>query len=103
MSAWYVFNALGFYPMNPASGEYMIGSPIFDAVVINFPKSTSGSIKIIAENSRREIYVKSLKIDGQEIDSPVLTHSTLMTSRELEFEMSARPQKWASNANFNQN
>lgn len=38
MSAWYVFSSMGFYPVNPASGEYMIGSPIFDKVTINNPK-----------------------------------------------------------------
>ena len=112
MSSWYIFNALGFYPMNPASGEYMVGAPLFDRVRMRLPAppvydtdlSSSGAsdrvgtvLTITAEGARDKPYVQALSVDGRSYDAPVLRHAELMTATEIAFEMSAEPQTWGAN------
>jgi putative alpha-1,2-mannosidase len=96
MSSWYIFNSLGFYPANPASGEYLIGSPLFDHVSITLPQ-TGKVLSIAAPGARTKQFVKSVSLDGQPSVSPVLTHSDLMKTTELSFEMSHLPQDWGKN------
>ena len=107
MSAWYVFNALGFYPVNPASGMYMIGSPIFDRVEIQFPpippttsttasssNSDHNTFTITASGAKDHIYVQRLTLDDIEVTSPMISHQQLMEGKELVFTMSHYPQTW---------
>lgn len=104
MSAWYVFSALGFYPFNPASAEYIVGSPFFDKVTIRFPAgaSTGGAggeehtLTISAPGAVDSPYVKGLEVDGVPTDRPVLTHRQIVTAREIVFEMAGTPQEWGS-------
>ncbi|KAH9057785.1 glycosyl hydrolase family 92-domain-containing protein [Lactarius vividus] len=95
MSAWFIYSALGFYPVNPVSDEYIVGSPFFDAVTINLPV-TSQPLHVIAPGARTKPYVKSLRINGKEVNEPIIKHSQIAYGGVIEFEMSDQPQAWAS-------
>lgn len=100
MSAWYVFSAMGFYPVNPASGEYMIGSPIFDKVTINNPK-TGTQFTIIANNNddndtNENCYIQDATLNGDALNIPVITYDQITTGGSVEFNMSNVPSNWAS-------
>ncbi|HKJ46868.1 MAG TPA: GH92 family glycosyl hydrolase [Balneolales bacterium] len=89
-SAWYVFSALGFYPANPVSGKYRLGSPLFKKVVIHLnPKYYAGNLFIIkADNaSGQNIYVKSVKLNGQTYKKTYITHSDIENGGLIEFAM----------------
>ncbi|PTB66784.1 glycoside hydrolase family 92 protein [Trichoderma citrinoviride] len=101
MSAWYVLSALGFYPVNPASDEYVVGTPFFDEVEILLPagpgdggKEHTLVISAPGAGTEGKAYVKSLKVDGEEIDRPMLTHGQVVKARRIEFEMSDEPTSW---------
>ncbi|CAG8895542.1 unnamed protein product [Penicillium nalgiovense] len=106
MSAWYVFSALGFYPVNPASDEYIVGTPFFEEVSIRLPigASTGGdlasgidrTLKISAPGASTKPYVGSLKVDGKRINTPILKHSQLVHAASIGFEMSSTPASWGS-------
>ncbi|KAK4541621.1 hypothetical protein LTR36_007765 [Oleoguttula mirabilis] len=104
MSAWYVFSALGFYPVNPASDEYVVGSPFFETVTLRLPAgaATGGVggeehvLTITAPGAPTMPFVKSLKLDGVAVVSPVLTHQQIVNARCLAFEMAETPQGWGS-------
>ena len=93
MSAWYVFSSLGLYPMNPASGQYELGSPLFKKAVIQLPRSKT--FEIVAENtSSSNQYVQSVKLNGKLLESKTyITHKELMEGGILEFEMGPNPNK----------
>ncbi|UJH67058.1 GH92 family glycosyl hydrolase [Allomuricauda sp. SCSIO 65647] len=92
MSAWYVFSALGFYPMNPASGQYEIGSPIFSKATIVLPNSRTFKISA-KETSSTNRYVQSLKLNGKMSNRTYITHEELMEGGTLEFEMGPYPNR----------
>lgn len=95
MSAWYIFNALGFYPYNVASGEYVIGSPLFDKVTIHLENGKD--IVIVANNNSDEnVYIQSAKINGENYNSMFLTHEQLTSGCTIEFEMGSTPSTWGS-------
>ncbi|KAG1837349.1 glycoside hydrolase family 92 protein [Suillus tomentosus] len=96
MSAWYLFSALGFYPVNPVSGLYVVGSPFFDEVEIEFPLSNATSLKIIAEGAPSRPFVNSLTINSADILSPIISHNQILDGGRFEFIMSSRPQAWGS-------
>ncbi|MDE3100157.1 MAG: GH92 family glycosyl hydrolase [Verrucomicrobiota bacterium] len=92
MSAWYLFTALGFYPVTPASNVYALGRPFFPKAVLhlNFPKKNT--FTILARNfGPGNDYVKSVTLDGHPLSKPFLKQSDLFNARVLEFEMSAAP------------
>ncbi|UOY05884.1 GH92 family glycosyl hydrolase [Muricauda sp. SCSIO 64092] len=92
MSAWYVFSSLGLYPMNPASGEYELGSPIFEKATISLTDSLE--FVILAKNtSSINKYIQSVKLNGKPLQRTYITHSELMTGGTLEFEMGPDPDK----------
>lgn len=92
MSAWYLFSALGFYPVCPVTDQYVIGAPYLPYVKLRLPNGKELEIKAEgASDSRR--YVKSLKINGKNYDKLYLTHSDLMNGGVLEFTMSPTPNK----------
>lgn len=92
MSAWYVMSAMGIFPMNPASGQYELGSPIFKKTVIQLAKDKTFSI-IAPKTSDRNIYVQSIKLNGQPLNRTYITHKELMAGGKLEFEMGSLPKK----------
>jgi predicted alpha-1,2-mannosidase len=95
MSSWYVLNAMGIYPMNPASAEYVISTPIFDEVSVQFPQGQSLVIK--ANGAKDRPYVAGVSVDGVEVEKPVLRHDTLLQAKEIVFDMSDEPQVWGAN------
>ena len=90
MSAWYVFSAMGFYPVNPVSGEYEIGSPLFPEMRLNLG---NGKIfTVLAPNvSRENIYIQSVKVNGQPYDKSYITHQQIMDGATIEFVMGNQP------------
>ncbi|KAG1764605.1 glycoside hydrolase family 92 protein [Suillus placidus] len=96
MSAWYLFSALGFYPVNPVSGLYVVGSPFFDEVEIQFPSSNATGLKIISEGAPSKPFVNSFAINGADIPSPIISHNQILNGGRFEFIMSSQPQPWGS-------
>ncbi|RXG31611.1 GH92 family glycosyl hydrolase [Leeuwenhoekiella palythoae] len=88
MSSWYVFSALGFYPVNPAQGAYILGIPLFERAEIKLP----GNKKFIisAQNfSDKNTYVKRIFLNGKPLKRGFITHSEITNGGELLFEMTA--------------
>lgn len=87
MSAWYIFSALGFYPMDPVSGQYELGTPLFDKACI---KLSSGKSFIIKANDLTDenIYVKTVSLNGKKMDRTFITFEEVLNGGELHFEMS---------------
>jgi predicted alpha-1,2-mannosidase len=98
MSAWYLFTALGFYPVNPASGDYMIGSPLFKGMSL---KLANGKVfSVHAENSSAEnVYIQSATLNGKQLAIPVINYEEIMGGGSLGFVMGPLPSKWASDWN----
>ncbi|MEV4438341.1 GH92 family glycosyl hydrolase [Streptomyces sp. NPDC049577] len=95
MSAWYVFSALGFYPLVMGQGEYAIGSPLFTRATIHL----DGGRRLVVEapgNSARNVYVQSVRVNGQAWNSTALPHSLIANGGTLEFTMGPRPSSWGS-------
>ncbi|MCQ2142094.1 MAG: GH92 family glycosyl hydrolase [Bacteroidales bacterium] len=87
-SAWYVFSALGFYPVCPASGQYAVGSPLFRKVKVHFPEGDILQVNA-PENSDVNIYVTGIKVNGHDYDKTFFTHGQLTHSRTINYEMSS--------------
>lgn len=92
MSAWYMFNCLGFYPVAPSSNVYSIGSPCVEAIAVKL--SGGGSIEMEAENwSKKNVYVKALYVNGEKYDKSYLTYDQIKDGVKLRFVMSDKPAK----------
>lgn len=86
MSAWYVFSSLGFYPMNPASGQYELGAPLFRKAVIRL--ASGKKLVIRADNlSDENIYVDKVYLNGQLLDRTYITFEEVQQGGELRFDM----------------
>lgn len=90
ISAWYVWSSLGFYPVNPISGEYLIGSPQFEEVEIKLENGKSFMIKAHGV-SEKNIYIKKIFLNKHAWNSPFIRHEDIMNGGILEFEMTATP------------
>ena len=89
-SAWYVFSAMGFYPVCPASGQYALGTPLFKKMTVKL--SDGRKIRIEApENSETAFYVDGMKLDGKAYDKNYVTLEQLRGGADLFFEMSDTP------------
>ncbi|WP_328997335.1 GH92 family glycosyl hydrolase [Kribbella sp. NBC_00709] len=95
MSAWYVFTALGFYPVNPASTEYVIGAPLFDTVEIDIP-GASRPLTIHAPGAPTLPYVEGVRLDGVETTQPFIEHAAIADGATIDFTMSAEPSDWGT-------
>ena len=92
MSAWYVFSAMGFYPVNPVSGEYEIGTPLFPEMRLNL--SNGKTFTVLAPNvSRENIYIQSVTVNDQPYDKSYITHQQIMDGATVEFVMGNQPGK----------
>lgn len=89
-SAWYVFSALGFYPVCPGTDEYILGSPLFKKVTIELENGKKVEISAPNNNSEKR-YIKSMSVNGSKSDKNYLTHETLMNGAKIEFEMDSKP------------
>jgi len=91
-SAWYVFSAIGFYPVCPASGQYILGAPLFNKITLSLENGRKVIINA-PNNSSSNKYVSTLTYNGKPYDLNYLDHLTLMKGAVLNFNMSAAPNK----------
>ncbi len=89
-SAWYVFSALGFYPVTPGTDQYVFGSPLFDRVTLTFEDGKRFVIDAPG-NSSRNVYVNSINLNGRSFDLNYITHYELQRGGKLTFNMSGEP------------
>lgn len=90
MSAWFVFSAMGFYPVDPISGNYEIGTPLFPEVRMRLDNGKVFTILAPAV-SDKNIYIQSVKVNGQSYDKSYITHELIQSGATLEFEMGDQP------------
>ncbi len=91
-SAWYVFSALGFYPVTPAVGQYAIGSPLFRTVKLTMPGGKALTIEA-ANNGPGNVYIQSASFNGTPHDKPWLTREALQKGGTLRFVMGSTPNR----------
>ncbi len=91
-SAWYVFSALGFYPLCPGSNEYILGSPLFKSVTVRLDNGKEIVIKANG-NSRDNRYIREMTLNGKRWTKNYLTHEDLMKGATIDFQMSPVPNK----------
>lgn len=96
MSAWYVFSAMGFYPVTPGTDQYVIGSPLFDKVIIHLPNGKDFTI-IAANNSKHNRYIQSARVNGESHLNSWIPHALIMSGENLKLEMGPQPNRdWGS-------
>lgn len=85
MSAWYILSSLGFYQVEPASGRFWFGSPLFDEAEVKVP---GGTFKVIARNNSKDNkYIRGVKLNGKDYDKMYITHDDIIAGGVLEFTM----------------
>ncbi len=99
MSAWYVWSALGFYPVNPVQGVYVIGTPAFEEMSVNLPNGNT--FQITAQGlSGDHFYIQSATLNNQNLNRSYILHNEIINGGKLEFVMGNTPNKeWATDAN----
>ena len=91
-SAWYVFSALGFYPVCPGTDEYIIGTPLFKSAKLHLENGKTITIK--ADNNQLDNrYIKEMKVNGKSQTRNFLTHDQLIKGANIQFQMSPVPNK----------
>ncbi|GAB3020737.1 GH92 family glycosyl hydrolase [Bowmanella dokdonensis] len=97
-SAWYVFSAMGFYPVTPGTDQYVIGSPLFDKVTLNLPGGERFVIHA-RDNGPHSPYIRQAWLNGQPLERSWLSHDEIQSGGQLEFQMQDNPDKdWAAEA-----
>lgn len=93
MSAWYVFSSMGFYPVNPANGEYIIGSPIFSKVTMHLD---NGNDFVIESNNNEinNVFIQGATLNGTSYGKSFITHEEIEKGGTLFFEMGAEKSNW---------
>jgi len=86
---------MGFYPVNPASAEYMIGSPLFTRTTLHLPNGRQFEISA-AGNSADHPYIQSARLNNKPLSAPVITYEQIEAGGKLEFVMGARLSQWGS-------
>ncbi|MFJ3892501.1 GH92 family glycosyl hydrolase [Streptomyces sp. NPDC090083] len=94
-SAWYLFSALGFYPLVMGSGEYAIGSPLFTKATVHLENGHDLVVKA-PKNSAKNVYVQGLKVNGRTWTKTSLPHSLLEKGGVLDFAMGSKPSSWGT-------
>ena len=97
LSAFYVFSAMGFYPITPGVPEYQIGSPLFSKVKIRLQNGKTFNVTA-KNNSSVNKYIQSATLNGKELTKPVFTHTDLTEGGTLILEMGSKPNKMWGNA-----
>ncbi len=96
MSAWYVFSAMGLYPMNPASTTYEIGSPIFEKTTLNLPNGNTFTIQA-DDVSETNFYIQSATLNGDDFNQTSIAHKQILKGGTLKLVMGPKPNKaWAT-------
>lgn len=89
-SAWYVFSALGFYPVCPGTDEYVVGAPLFKKATLHFENGNSLTIDA-PQNNETNLYIRSLKLNGSEYSKNFFKHSDLLKGGTIEYSMDDKP------------
>lgn len=92
MSAWYVFSAMGFYPVNPVGGEYELGTPMFARMQLRLPSGATFTV-LAPGISRENIYIQSVLLNGKPYHRSYITHQQIMRGGTLTLNMGNRPGK----------
>lgn len=87
MSAWYVFSALGFYPVDPCGGDYWIGTPLFSRATLSLPNNRTFTVRTEGTGP----YIRSVVLNGTCLPSYIITHQQIMAGGTLTFQMSETP------------
>ena len=96
-SAWYVFSALGFYPVTPAVDQYVIGSPLFKKVELSLANGNKFQISA-TNNSKENVYINSATLNGEIWDKSFIKFNSIQSGGKIDFRMSDKPNKnWATN------
>lgn len=91
-SAWYVFSALGFYPVCPGTDEYILGSPLFKKVILTLENGKQ--VEITADNNNKaNRYVKTMTVNGRSYTKNYLTHEMLINGAVINYKMDNLPNK----------
>lgn len=93
MSAWYVFSAMGFYPVNPADSRYIIGSPLLDECTLKLAGNKDFHIRTIRK-SPEDIYIQSVTLNGKKHKDFFITHQDIMNGGTMVFKMGKKPSGW---------
>lgn len=92
LCSWYVFSAMGFYPVTPGSGEYAIGSPFFSKIEIQLPENKT--FVVTAKNStKKNKYIQSAELNGKELNRPFIRHTDIIHGGKLSLIMGDKPNK----------
>ena len=91
-SAWYVFSALGFYPVCPGSNQYVVGTPYFDSVKLHLENGNTVNITA-TDNSTDNRYIQQMTVNGEVCNNNYITHATLTKGSNICFTMSSKPNK----------
>ena len=89
-SAWYVFSALGFYPVCPGTDEYVLGAPLFKKATLHFENGNDLVIEA-PQNNDENIYIESMTLNGKEYSKNYLKHEDLLKGGVIHFDMNAKP------------
>jgi putative alpha-1,2-mannosidase len=88
MSAWYIFSVMGFYPVNPISGQYVLGAPQIAKISLSLPEGKTFTVEAKGL-SKDNKYVAAVELNGQPYDRPFITHQDVMKGGKLVFTMSS--------------
>ena len=95
-SAWFLFSSMGFYPVAPVTGQYLIGSPLFEKVEISLSNGQNVTINN-HNNNKRSVYIDKLSVDGKPYNKNWFDHDALLNGMEIDFLMSSKPNyNWGS-------
>jgi predicted alpha-1,2-mannosidase len=92
LSSWYVFSAMGFYPVAPGSNIYVIGSPLLARAVIHTRNGKSFSVEAL-NNSEKNKFIRSARLNNKHLTRTWITHDEIVKGGELVFEMGPEPNK----------
>lgn len=92
-SAWYVFSALGFYPVCPGTDQYVMGAPLFQKATLHFENGNTLLIQA-PENSEKNLYIESMTVNGQNYTRNYVTHSMLQQGGRIEISMGDEPNRY---------
>jgi predicted alpha-1,2-mannosidase len=95
MSAWYVFSAMGFYPVTPGSNQYIIGTPLFDKATINLENQEKFHIKAYNLTDENK-YIDHAKLNGRTLDETFILHEDIVEGGTLELWMTNQPSDWGT-------
>ncbi|SEB38662.1 alpha-1,2-mannosidase, putative [Tenacibaculum sp. MAR_2009_124] len=95
MSAWYIFSSLGFYPVTPASNQYIIGNPLFAKATINLESGNKFTM-VAHDLSEENKYITKVVLNGKVLDRTFITHNEVVNGGTLEFHMANTPSEWGT-------